>query len=108
MSGYFMVRREVVCDLPPMQRSGFKLLLEILVRGRLTDVQEVPFCFGTRYGGLSKAGPSVLRDYMTLLLRLYGNRLRRQDPPAATWGHEFQAPRRDLVKQQQPVRVPKD
>ena len=74
MSGFFMIRRRIVRDLPTLQRSGFKLLLEILVRARLHTVREVPFCFGLRQGGESKANASVLRDYVVLLLRLYWSR----------------------------------
>lgn len=75
MSGFFMIRQDVVRELPTLQRSGFKLLLEILVRAPLRDVQEVPFNFGARQGGESKAGFSVLRDYCTLLARLYWSHL---------------------------------
>ncbi len=75
MSGFFMIRRGIVSDLPTLQRSGFKLLLEILVRARLRSVREVPFCFGVRQGGESKANVAVLRDYMVLLVRLYWSRL---------------------------------
>ncbi len=75
MSGFFMIRRSIVRDLPTLQRSGFKLLLEILVRARLRSVREVPFCFGLRQGGESKANVAVLRDYLILLLRLYWARL---------------------------------
>jgi dolichol-phosphate mannosyltransferase len=74
MSGFFMIRRGIVRDLPTLQRSGFKLLLEILVRARLRSVREVPFCFGLRQGGESKANIAVLRDYIVLLARLYWSR----------------------------------
>lgn len=83
MSGFFMTRRSVVRELPPLQRSGFKLLLEILVRGPVKKVQEVPFCFGLRQGGQSKAGISVLGDYLLLLVRLYASLLL----PSGTGGH---------------------
>ena len=61
MSGFFMTRRSVVRQLPTLQRSGFKLLLEILICGPIQRVQEIPFCFGMRQGGLSKAG--IARTY---------------------------------------------
>ena len=75
MSGFFMARRSVVRGVPALQRSGFKLLLEILVRAPLGSVQEIPFCFGLRQGGQSKANLSVVRDYAVLLVRLYWSRL---------------------------------
>ena len=79
MSGFFMTRRSVVKGLPPLQRSGFKLLLEILVRGNFRNVREVPFCFGLRQGGQSKAGISILNDYIGLLIHLYFSKLTRAE-----------------------------
>ena len=70
MTGFFMLRRECV-DGIDFQPSGFKLLLEILVRGRLRKVKEVPLTFGSRAQGASKANFKVGWDYAKLLLRLY-------------------------------------
>ncbi|MEV6923360.1 polyprenol monophosphomannose synthase [Dactylosporangium sp. NPDC051485] len=54
MSGFFAVRREAVepSDLRP---NGYKILLEILVRGRIDRVVEVPYTFQARHAGASKA-----------------------------------------------------
>ena len=73
MSGFFLVRRECV-EQVAFQRSGFKLLLEVLVRGRIKSVAEVPFAFGLRYRGASKANFKVAWDYARLLARLYAAR----------------------------------
>ena len=73
MSGYFMVRRTSVQQID-FQRTGFKLLLEVLVRARLKSVQEVPFTFGARYRGASKANFKVAWDYGKLLARLYAGK----------------------------------
>lgn len=73
MSGYFLVRRECV-DQIRFQPSGFKLLLEILVRGRIRSVAEIPFAFGQRYRGASKANLEVAREYAKLLAKLYAER----------------------------------
>jgi dolichol-phosphate mannosyltransferase len=73
MTGFFLLRRECI-DGIDFQPSGFKLLLEILVRGRLRSVAEVPFAFGSRYRGASKAGFKVGWDYAKLLARLYAER----------------------------------
>lgn len=73
MSGFFLVRRNCLPQTD-FQKSGFKLLLEILVRGRMQSVQEVPFAFGLRYRGASKANFKVAWDYGTLLLRLYAGK----------------------------------
>jgi dolichol-phosphate mannosyltransferase len=54
LTGFFLVRREVLNpdDLKP---EGFKILLEVLVRTPGLRVAEVPFQFGERHGGESKA-----------------------------------------------------
>jgi dolichol-phosphate mannosyltransferase len=79
MSGFFMVRRRCLEQIP-FQRAGFKLLLEILVRGRFQSLEEIPFVFAQRYRGASKANFKVAWDYARLLARLYAGRLglRRQ------------------------------
>jgi dolichol-phosphate mannosyltransferase len=74
MSGFFLVRRHCL-DRLTFQPKGFKLLLEILVRGHIESVEEVPFVFGLRYRGASKANFKVAWDYGSLLLRLYAARL---------------------------------
>jgi dolichol-phosphate mannosyltransferase len=73
MSGYFLVRRECVDNIR-FQPLGFKLLLEILVRGRIRSVAEVPFAFGQRYRGASKANFEVVMEYAKLLAKLYVER----------------------------------
>jgi dolichol-phosphate mannosyltransferase len=73
MSGFFLVRRECL-DRIQFQSSGFKLLLEVLVRGRIRSVAEIPFAFGCRDCGASKANFKVAWDYAKLLARLYAER----------------------------------
>jgi dolichol-phosphate mannosyltransferase len=74
MSGFFMVRRRCLPQ-GAFQKSGFKLLLEILVRGRIQSVKEVPFAFGLRHQGTSKANFRVAWDYGILLARLYAGKV---------------------------------
>jgi len=73
MSGFFMLRRQCLPQAD-FQDSGFKLLLEILVRGRIHSIQEIPFAFGLRYRGASKANFKVAWDYALLLVKLYAGR----------------------------------
>ncbi len=73
MSGFFLVRRRCVENME-FQPTGFKLLLEILVRGQIRSVHEIPFAFGRRCAGYSKASFKVAWDYLLLLLKLYGSR----------------------------------
>ena len=54
MSGFFLVRRDAV-ELERLRPRGFKILLEILVRTSGLRVAEVPFEFGKRFAGESKA-----------------------------------------------------
>ena len=69
MSGFFMVRRDAL-DLDALQPSGFKILLEIVVRTPGLRVAEVPFEFGTRYAGDSKASVREGARYLAQLWRL--------------------------------------
>lgn len=89
MSGFFLVRRRAVEGIA-FQRTGFKLLLDILLGARLESVEEIPFAFGLRTGGESKAGAKVGWDYARLLIRLYalkfGLARRRSDARVALKG----------------------
>jgi dolichol-phosphate mannosyltransferase len=69
LSGFFVVRRECIENLA-LQPEGFKILLEILVKGRISKAVEVPFRFGNRYSGKSKADVKVALQYFSLLGRL--------------------------------------
>jgi dolichol-phosphate mannosyltransferase len=69
MSGFFVIRRRCIEGLA-FQTTGFKLLLEILVRGRIRTAREVPYQFGLRLAGRSKASASVAFHYLHLLGRL--------------------------------------
>lgn len=74
MSGFFLVRRECVEGIR-FQPTGFKLLLEVLVRGRIRSIEEIPLSFGIRQRGASKATLKVGVYYGRLLLQLYAYRL---------------------------------
>lgn len=69
LSGYFVLRRECVGNVY-LKPQGFKILLEILVRGNCTSAVEVPFQFGLRQAGESKANFKVALDYFFQLGRL--------------------------------------
>ncbi len=69
LSGFFVVRRECIEGLE-LQPEGFKILLEILVKGRIRSAVEVPFRFATRHSGKSKADIKVALHYFTLLGKL--------------------------------------
>lgn len=69
MSGFFIIHRRCIEGLT-FQTTGFKLLLEILVRGHIRTVHEVPYHFGLRQAGRSKASAAVALHYLHLLTRL--------------------------------------
>jgi len=69
MSGFFIIHRRCIEGLT-FQTTGFKLLLEILVRGRIQTAGEVPYRFGLRQTGRSKADATVALHYLHLLSRL--------------------------------------
>ena len=73
MAGFFMVRRSCLRNLE-LHNRGFKILLEILVRAEVRSVREIPFTFGPRRAGTSKANLRVGLDYFALLYRLWRNK----------------------------------
>jgi dolichol-phosphate mannosyltransferase len=69
LSGFFLVRVNAL-NLTALQPTGFKILLEILVRNSKLRKAEVPFNFGERLSGKSKASTKEALNYLNLLLRL--------------------------------------
>jgi dolichol-phosphate mannosyltransferase len=55
LSGLFAVHRSVITDAP-LAPEGFKILLEILIRGDWDELREVSYVFAPRQSGGSKAG----------------------------------------------------
>lgn len=70
VSGFFFFRREVI-DGVSLNPVGFKILLEILVRGRYSSVKEIPITFVDREGGKSKLNLKEYLFYVRHCLRLY-------------------------------------
>jgi dolichol-phosphate mannosyltransferase len=63
MSGFFVIKRDVVKDAR-LNPSGFKILLEILMLGKWKSAVEVPFMFVTRSRGESKLNAKQQLDYL--------------------------------------------
>ena len=70
MSGFFAVRRSAI-DLDALRPDGFKILLEIAVRGRELRTGELPFHFAPRFAGESKAGAGEGLRFVRVLARLW-------------------------------------
>ena len=69
MSGFFVIHSRCIEGIS-FQTTGFKLLLEILVRGNIRKAKELPYHFGLRDNGKSKASAAVAFQYLHLLSRL--------------------------------------
>ncbi len=74
-SGYLLFRREVLegVSLDPI---GFKIGLEVMVRGRYRMFTEVPYVFTDRQKGRSKLGAREVIAYLVQLSRLLAYRYR--------------------------------
>src|SRR3972149_3442946 len=73
MSGFFFFRKDVIegVELSP---EGFKIGLEILVKGKYKHVTEVPILFRDREYGKSKLSWGVIFDYFSQIAKLYQHR----------------------------------
>lgn len=70
MSGFFAVRPSVIREAP-LRAKGYKILLEVLVKGNYNMVTEVPITFKDRELGESKLGSKVIFNYLQHLFKLY-------------------------------------
>ena len=70
MSGFFALERKVI-DGVELNPIGYKIGLEILVKGRYERVEEVPITFADRKAGKSKLGASVYLKYIDHCIGLY-------------------------------------
>ena len=77
-SGCFLIRRELARGVR-ISAGGFKICLELLVRGRPASVVEVPYVFEGRTAGHSKMNLKEAAGYLIQLRDLH--RVRRTQPP---------------------------
>ncbi|MFN6468709.1 MAG: glycosyltransferase [Nostoc sp. SerVER01] len=69
MSGYFMVRRSAIANAR-LNPVGYKILLEVIGRGKVNQVAEVGYVFRERTEGESKVTWKQYIDYIHHLVRL--------------------------------------
>lgn len=69
MSGFFILKKSVLEGVT-LKPIGYKILLEVLARGRYQHVAEVPYTFEERTEGGSKMGPKQVWQYVIHLLRI--------------------------------------
>ena len=69
MSGFFMIRRDIVARLAPrLSPDGFKILVDVLLSaGKELNVVEIPYRFRKRLAGESKLTPLVALDFLGLV-----------------------------------------
>jgi dolichol-phosphate mannosyltransferase len=73
-SGYFLVRRNAL-DGVTLDPIGFKIGLEVIVKGKYDKAVEVPYTFTDRIVGESKLNQSEIFNYLKQLRKLYLGRL---------------------------------
>ncbi|MGC9436291.1 MAG: glycosyltransferase [Methanomicrobiales archaeon] len=85
VSGFFAIRKEVVEDAP-LKPRGYKILMEVLGKGRWTSAREIPFTFRDREEGESKLRPRTMIEYIQQVLDICVFSLTHGDSPV--W-HEW-------------------
>lgn len=76
VSGFFMIRRELIDRVAPQLSShGFKILFDIIAsQPAPIRIVELPYCFAERRAGTSKMDGRVVIEYLGLVLtKLTGN-----------------------------------
>lgn len=76
MSGFFFFKRKIIEGIK-LEPLGYKILLEILVRGNYRIVKEVPFVFKDRRSGESKLNLKIIFKFLFHVLKLHLWKIRR-------------------------------
>jgi len=74
-SGFFLIRADLARNVQ-IQAGGFKICLELLVRGAPNRVVEIPYLFADRELGESKMSLREAAGYLVQLRDLYWLRLK--------------------------------
>jgi len=69
-SGYFLFRREVIEGVT-LNPIGFKICLEVVMKGKYTKWKEVPYVFINRIAGTSKMSKKEVFNYLIQLWDLW-------------------------------------
>jgi dolichol-phosphate mannosyltransferase len=77
-SGFFLIRRDIAQGVV-IQAGGFKICIELIVRGRPGRLVEIPYQFDDRELGESKMSFREASGYLVQLKDLYLHRLRFRD-----------------------------
>lgn len=71
MSGFFALRTKDLPEINTLNPIGYKIGLEIMVKGRFTQVKEIPIHFSDRQFGESKLSFNEQLKYLVHIIRLY-------------------------------------
>lgn len=75
-SGFFFCRREVIEGVA-LDPIGFKIGLEVIIKGRYARVKEFPYVFTDRTAGTSKLNSNEIVNYLKQLSKMYLSERRR-------------------------------
>jgi len=79
-SGFFLIRRDIA-EGGVIKAGGFKICIELIVRGRPGRLVEIPYQFDDRELGESKMSLREAAGYLVQLKDLYVLRFRNRDRP---------------------------
>jgi len=82
VSGFFAVKKGVV-EGAPLQPRGYKILMEVLGKGRWSRAVEVPYTFTNRKEGASKLRPATILEYGAQVADISAHALSRRE--GAAW-----------------------
>lgn len=63
MTGFFMIKKECIKNIE-LNPKGFKILLEVIIKGKYNKIKEVPIVFINRTKGKSKASTKEIIFYL--------------------------------------------
>lgn len=81
-SGFFVLRRPVIHGVA-IKAAGFKICLELLVRGAVRSVVEVPYVFSDRAAGTSKMNHREAMGFLVQIGQLFRWKVRERRPRPA-------------------------
>ncbi len=70
MSGFFIIKSDILKNIK-FNTSGYKILLEILVKSKNIKSKEIPYTFIDRKNGSSKLSSKVVFDFFKAIIILY-------------------------------------
>ena len=69
MSGFFFLKKEVINNIK-FTSQGYKICLEILVKGKYDEIIEIPYVFNNRKYGKSKLNVNEYKKYLIDWIKL--------------------------------------